>query len=454
MKLVKMSLAAAVLLGASAFAVDNIKVSGDAKLYYSTNNQELASGSGTKSDELFSKSNASADTAVRVGVTGDLTKGVSFGMTGYAVSTLGLENNLVNGTWTGAHDAHTGTPNAYHQVDDQAWMGEAWIAATVGKTTAKLGRMELDTPLAFSEKWSIVPNTFDAAVLINQDLPDTTLVGAWVGKGNGTNAVSRASGISIVNFATNNQSGLDSNGLALDGGVVGAGANFGTFAHGGAYAVAAINNSIKPLVAQAWYYNVAGIADAYWLQADWDCQLIKDVKVGVQYANMSPKGVLKTAIPTIKDSSAYAVKLAYAGVKNLNVSAAYSSTDKDGTLKIANVATNNLNGAQSKLFTETKWNYGYVGAPGADTVNVAAEYNVEGIAKLGASATCVSAKAGTNTVSDSMNEVALTASKSFGPLDAKLAYISTDTSASTASLTALNGGKRFDTVQAYLTLNF
>ena len=37
MKLVKMSLAAAVLLGASAFAIDNIKVTGDAKVFYGTN---------------------------------------------------------------------------------------------------------------------------------------------------------------------------------------------------------------------------------------------------------------------------------------------------------------------------------------------------------------------------------------------------------------------------------
>jgi imipenem/basic amino acid-specific outer membrane pore len=44
-----------------------------------------------------------ADTALRIGVTGDLLKGVSFGVTGYAVSTLGLENNLVSNTWTGAH---------------------------------------------------------------------------------------------------------------------------------------------------------------------------------------------------------------------------------------------------------------------------------------------------------------------------------------------------------------
>ncbi len=36
MKLVKMSLAAALLVGSSAFALDNLKYTGDAKLFYST----------------------------------------------------------------------------------------------------------------------------------------------------------------------------------------------------------------------------------------------------------------------------------------------------------------------------------------------------------------------------------------------------------------------------------
>ncbi|MGE4473557.1 MAG: hypothetical protein AB7D20_12220, partial [Sulfuricurvum sp.] len=73
MKLVKMSLAAAVLLGASAFAIDNVKVSGDAKLYYMTND--------AGDSDLFDKDSSAADTALRLSVTGDLTKNVSFGVT-------------------------------------------------------------------------------------------------------------------------------------------------------------------------------------------------------------------------------------------------------------------------------------------------------------------------------------------------------------------------------------
>jgi imipenem/basic amino acid-specific outer membrane pore len=413
MKLVKMSLAAAVLLGASAFALDNVKVSGDAKLFYTTSDAGTA--------DLFNKAASAADTALRLGVTGDLLKGVSFGVTGYAVSTLGLENNLVSNTWTGAHGAAANGSQFGAQVDDAAWIGELWVASTLGKTTAKLGRMELDTPLAFSEKWSIVPNTFEAAVLINQDLPDTTLVGAWVGKGNGTNALHAGYAGPV---------GID--------GVVGAAGKFNTFMNDGAYAAAIVNNSFKPLVAQAWYYDVVNVAQAYWLQADWDCQLVKGAKIGVQYADMTPSGLLRAA----KDSSAYAVKVAFTGVENLNVSAAYSSTDKDGVLKVANVATNNLATSQSKLYTEAWWNYGYVGAANADSWNVTAEYNAKDLAKFGAYYTSVDNGAARD--AGDLNELALTATKSFGPLDATLAYVNTKA----------DGADSYNMIQAYLTLNF
>jgi hypothetical protein len=423
MKLVKMSLAAAVLLGASAFAIDNVKVSGDAKLFYSTND------AGTNG--LFDRTSSAADTAIRLGATGDLTKGVSFGASVTGLSTLGLENNLVNNTWSGAHPYTSANPlNNRPNVNDTAWVNEAWLAATLGKTTAKIGRMELDTPLAFSEKWSIAANSFDAAVLINQDLPDTTLVGAWVGKGNGANAVGSVPGAGAY---------ANTNGLGIDGILAEKGA-FSTFAKNGAYAAAAVNNSLKFLTAQAWYYNVVDVADAYWLQADWDCQLVKGVKVGAQYADMSPKGAAVTLVPTIQDSKAYAFKLAYAGVENLNVSAAYSKANNDGTLKVANVATDNLGAAQSKLYTESWWTYGEVGAPSAKSYNVTAEYDAKKIAKLGAYYTHVK-----NSNDDyRMNEVALTATKSFGPLDATLAYINTD----------FSDADSVNTLQAYLTLNF
>ncbi|MHB8098335.1 MAG: OprD family outer membrane porin [Sulfuricurvum sp.] len=417
MKLVKMSLVAAMVMGASAFAIDNVKVNGDAKVYYSTSDEGTA--------DFFDKAGAEADTALRLGVTGDLLKGVSFGVTGYAVSLLGLENNLVQNVWSGAHGTTNNSSARGVQVNDEAWLGEAWLATTVGKTTAKVGRMELDTPLIFSEKWNITPNTFEGAVIINQDIQDTTLVGAWVGKGNGND----------INVSNN--------------GVVRTGAVFNSFINEGAYVAAIINNSFKPLVAQAWYYNVANIADAYWLQADWDCQLLKDVKIGVQYANIDPKNfaVATTGVNLAdKDSSAYAVQIAYEGIQNLKLSTAYSNTDNDGSLNVANVATGGM--SQSKLYTEAAWggtNYGYVGAPGAESWNLKASYDVKDLVKVCASYTNVeNDKMASN---KNLDEIALSVSKSFGPLDTKLAYIST-------TADDQNVGSQFNTLNAYLTLNF
>lgn len=404
MKLVKMSLATAVLLGASAFAIDNVKVNGDAKLYYSTSDQGSAN--------MLDKDGAAADTALRVGMTGDLLKGVSFGVTANAVSTLGLENNLVSGVWSGAHTATGNGSSLGAQVNDEMWIGEAWLATTVGKTTVKAGRMELDTPLAFSEKWNIATNTFEGALAINQDLPDTTLVAGWIGKSNG-------SGVAAVGVPA---------GAAINSGVVNGAAQFNTFLNNGAYAFGVVNNSIKPLVFQAWYYDVVSVARAYWLQADWACQLNSDIKVGVQYADNDLAG----------DQSTYAVKVGYEGIPNLKLSAAYSDTGKNAGV-LANLA-----GAQSKLYTEAVWvdSFRRVSAANTESWNAKASYEVKDLAKFCASYTSADNGAAAN-VGD-MQEVAISASKSFGPLDTKLAYVNTE----------LNGGNSYNTVNAFITLNF
>jgi len=57
----------------------------------------------------------------------------------------------------------------------------------LGNTSFKLGRQELPkalSPFAFSEHWNVFANTFDAALIVNTDISNTTLVGAWVYGGN------------------------------------------------------------------------------------------------------------------------------------------------------------------------------------------------------------------------------------------------------------------------------
>jgi hypothetical protein len=432
MKLVKMSMVAALVLGANVYAIDNVKVNGDAKLYYQTVDSDAANA-----PDMFDKDASNADAALHLGLTADLTTGVSAGVSMTAVSTLGLENNLVSGTWSNAHSATTGTGASFlndaaggASVDDEMWVGEAWIAGTAGKTTAKLGRQAVDTPLAFTETWGIDQNTFEAVVLINQDLPDTTLVGAWIGKSNGSAA---------------DQAGIINTLGAASAGYVAESGKFNTFAKDGAYAVGAINNSFKPLTAQAWYYDLVSHAQAYWLQADLN---MGGILAGAQYASVDVTDadilpILAAGVDS--ETTAYSVMLGYEMKDVVTVKAAYSSVSDDSAVGVGNTATTTQ---QSKLYTEMWWNYAQVSAVGADSFSVTAEGTAAGVDLLLGFYSSEQDTAGANDLE--VTEIALTASKSFGPLDATLALINDDFENET-----LTANDHTDTtLQVYLTYNF
>ena len=462
MKIVKMSLAAAVLVGASAFAIDNVKVSGDAQVFYSTSDAKgqlsnVAGGKAvTDNGSLFSKDSSAADAGLNLNLSADLAKNslvtVSAGA-GYTVlSTLGLENNLVSNVWGGAHTATAGTGASYGQVDalngakveNANWMNEAWVALSLNamsKSTVKVGRMELDTPLAFTEKWSIEKNTFEAAVLINQDIPDTTLVGAYVGNGNGNERLGQdlRSNVSTgVGVPVGNQT------LAV-GSVVNKNGEFATYGLNGAYAAGVINNSWKPLTAQAWYYDVSRVANAYWLQADLDAAKLglAGLTLGAQYTSATNETALSITSAQKDASSTFAAKIGY-GMKDLfNASVAYSTVGDNGYVGAANTATGT---GASKLYTEAWWNYGQVTKMGAKSWNVTVTSPVAGLFDAGLYITTADQK----NLGQDMTEVAVTAGKKFGPLDATLAYINSSFNNKTNG----SGLQDSNMVQAYLTLNF
>lgn len=493
MKFTKMSLVAALLVGSSAFALDNVKVSGDAKLYYETVGSTTKANANAKTNvhggntitansksttDFGDRKGGNAQAALNLGVTADLVKNISAGVSLTVTDTLGLENNLVGGTWAGPLTnaglgrGNTGaTTGSAFAATTQWWVSEAWVAGTMGKTTAKVGRQYIDTPLAFTETWTIAKNSFSAAVLINQDLPDTTLVGAYVGQSNG------ASGGKTVANAGNADSPFTGY-TTYNNSLAALGADPHTNAGGlGAYAAGLINNSIKPLTFQAWYYDVQEVAKAYWLQAD---VKVGGLMLGAQYAVMNPEDNIRldssnkapasnVAALGLKDSKAYALMVGYEIKDIATLKAAYSKTDDQGLLNIQNTAT----GTQSKLYTEAWWNYGYVGMPGTTSYMLAAEGDVKDMFSWFAQYTSISVEPNDQMVSaaaaaaksfgtDKVNEFTLGANKSFGPLDVALAYVNTSkdkaTSATKDSWVGMidnNGGDYTDNrLQAYLTLNF
>ncbi|QOY52445.1 hypothetical protein [Candidatus Sulfurimonas baltica] len=456
MKLKRLSLVAVMLIGSSAFAIENTKVSGNAELYYGTQ-------SSTENDtDMFNKDSSYTNFAARLDLTTDLTKGVSAGVGMQVVTTLGVEHNLVDSVWSNAHTASASTGATFHsalggnlQVDSAMWFDEVWLAGTAFDTTLKIGRQSLDTPLAFTETWGVDKNTFEAVVLINQSLPNTTIVATYIGKSNGS-ADDMSS--NRENNASNN---LNDYGAAAAG-YVSADGLFNTFGVQGTYAFGLVNNSFKPLTVQAWYYDMIDLAQAYWLQADLN---LDGILVGAQYASTdlddnANLGTLTSFAPigaNTEATTAYSAMIGYEAKDVVTVKLAYSSVDEDGTLGVANTATGSVAtiGGVSKLYTEMRWNYGNVSAVGADTFAITAQTKVSDIDLfLGYYDTDI--EAGSATVqavrgfaARELQEVAFRASTSFGPLDTAAAIIYADND----EVGTASDAESID-LQLYLTYNF
>jgi hypothetical protein len=115
---------------------------------------------------------------------------------------LGLQLGAINpdlfyGIGVGAKVAAIGTAdeNGITETNFGNQRGNALTEAylTYGiesaNTSIKIGRQTLPkslSPFAFSENWQMFENTFEAALVVNSSIPDTTLVGAYVTKGNGS----------------------------------------------------------------------------------------------------------------------------------------------------------------------------------------------------------------------------------------------------------------------------
>ncbi len=400
MKFTKMSLVTALLLGSSAFAIENTKVSGDAKLFYDTVDKNK--------NNLFDKGGASGQAAASLSISTDLMEGVSAGTKVTALSSLGLENQLVNNVWEGTN----GTTDSYI-------VNDLWVAATAGKTTTKIGRMELDTPLVFTEKWSIVENTFEAAVVINQNIPGTTIVGAYVGGSNGQ-LVGATPGTADTSTSTVGSAN-----------VVQGTKNESTFNqfYKGAYAIGAINNSWKPLTAQAWYFCATSTTTAYWLEADLD---MEGVLLGAQYTGIGEiNGV------TTKSSDAFAVMAGYEMKDTFTAKVSYSQTGQD-----AGAGFNLAGSGKSKLYTEAWWNYGKVTQADTTAYNVTVEAPITDILDLGLYYTSANHNA-ENSAGD-LQEITLSATRTFGSLDTSFVF----------SNITLGADDNYDQIQVYLTLNY
>jgi hypothetical protein len=145
---------------------------GQGVVYYQTAD-EL--GAGVDARSLLDDESSSANAGVSLKAENkDIIGGLGAGVKLVGLGTLDLQDDI--GVVSNVMQSADGTLNG-------GAITELYLTYGIGNTLVKVGRQTLPkalSPLAFSESWNVFENTFEAALVVNSDIPNTTLVGAWV----------------------------------------------------------------------------------------------------------------------------------------------------------------------------------------------------------------------------------------------------------------------------------
>ena len=281
--------------------------SGQAVVYYQT--IDLF---GDKS--LFDKASSVADAGFQLkAVNKDVIGGIGAGVVLNGLATLNLENWMVDGVM----QTSNGQPQG-------GWIGELYATYGFGSTSIKLGRQTLPqslSPFAYSENWNVFENTYDAALVVNSSIPDTTLVYAWVYNNNQNGYPQLAGALSPAN-----------------GGEMGVFAN--TNNNDGVHMVTAQNKSISNLtLTGSWYFAADHIGAGNDLNILWG-----DAAYDAGSFNVAVQGGTVKA-DSLSDTTAFGAKIG-ATFAGINAHVAYSTVDNGAT------GVFNVGGQQTSLYTQ------------------------------------------------------------------------------------------------------
>ncbi len=221
--------------------------------------------------------------------------------------------------------------------EDYSILGEAYLQYKRGKTVFKGGRQKLNTPLAGADDARMLPNLFEAYLLSNTDIPDTTLVVGHVTRfAQGTFGRVYTGGILA---ATGGYSAVD----ARD--QVGSFENMGKYAVGthtdGVSVASATYTGITGLKVQLWDYYAYDILNAVYGQLDYSMKLgsVKPFIAG-QFIKEDELGdkLLSNLGGDGKIDSLYWAAKAGLSIENFTAYLAYSQTgaNKSGDAAYAN----------------------------------------------------------------------------------------------------------------------
>ncbi len=279
---------------------------GQGVLYYQTRD---VWGTG----DLFKSESSVATAGVQLrAVNKDLFAGIGAGVELSGISDLYLYDGVVSGLNQNA--GNTFDPNDAEVVNSSAAFTQAYLTYGFANTSFKLGRQYLPkalSPFAFSEGWNTFKNSFEALLIVNSDIQNTTLVGAYVTRANS----------SLGNLT-----------------------DFTDIKDDGVYMLTAQNKSVEGLtLTGTWYYapEFAATEDANILWAD--------AKFGVAGLNLALQGGTVMCDALADDAVAFGAKI---GGKwdAVSASLAYSNTDEN--FPIHNLGT----GVKTPLYTQMIFN--------------------------------------------------------------------------------------------------
>ncbi len=181
-------------------------------------------------------------------------------------------------------------------------LSESYLQYTYDKTTFKGGRQFVTTPLLAGSGSRLIKEAFEAYLLVNTDIPDTTVVAGLVTKYQTRTDKSTYGDNSFVNY--------DTNGTGEPG-------NFYNIGNDGVQTVYIKNSSIPNLDVQFQYADVVDVAVDMYVDAKYN---FGPVFVAAQYYDTNYDSSAS------KDSSMYGLKVG-GNIEGLDLFAGYTSTD-------------------------------------------------------------------------------------------------------------------------------
>lgn len=223
--------------------------------------------------------------------------------------------------------------------DNYTMLGEAYLGYKYQNTTFKGGRQKLSTPMLGDDDARMIPNLFEAYVLTNKDISNTTLTLGHVTKfaqgtfGRAYSATPTASNANKLLSATSGYSYVDSLNQTGDF------RNVGSYAFGNStdgITMASITyTGVENLKLSLWDYYAHDIMNMVYGEANfsWKCLITDMIKpyAGVQVIKEDSVG---DEFGGEIDSTYIAAKLGFK-IENLDLSFAYSKTGDNSAAEVA-----------------------------------------------------------------------------------------------------------------------